>query len=89
MVADNRTMLPMFRLSQIDTLRVMVRCPRSTRPKFMWIRRLRSSAVRTRNKSSPQGHAHGKGARPRYAHDADRGAVPNPDRARFPACTCR
>jgi RND family efflux transporter MFP subunit len=27
MVADNRTMLPMFRLSQIDTLRVMVAVP--------------------------------------------------------------
>jgi RND family efflux transporter MFP subunit len=85
MVADNRTMLPMFRLSQIDTLRVMVAVPQVYSTEIYV-----DQEVTVFRREAPQEIFAGKVTRMAKALDPDTRTMltevqfPNPDRALFP-----
>jgi len=85
MIADNRTMLPMFRLSQIDTLRVMVAVPQVYATSISV-----GQAATVFRREDPQRQFAGKVTRMASALDPNTRTmltevqVPNPDRALLP-----
>ena len=85
MIADNRTMLPMFRLSQIDTLRVMVAVPQPYSTEIFV-----GQEVTIFRREDPQQKFAGKVTRMATALDPDTRTMltevqfPNPDGALLP-----